>query len=126
MLEIDRGYVAVALVLAVLGMLLGLYMGIAADNKLVTMHVAIMLPGFVALAIFGMLYRLWPMLKKAPLARAQFWIAVVGAIGIIVGSYFYVTSGSVPLVAAASILFIVGTALMAWLFVTVPRDATWN
>ena len=34
MLEIDRSYVAVALLWAVVGMLLGLYMGIVADNKL--------------------------------------------------------------------------------------------
>ena len=33
MVEIDRGYVLVAQVLAVAGMLLGFYMGIAADNK---------------------------------------------------------------------------------------------
>jgi len=117
MLEIDRSYVAVALLWAVLGMLLGLYMGIAADNKLQTVHVAIMLPGFVTLAIYGMIYRLWPALQKLPLARAQFWIATVGALGIVVGSYFYVMNGSVPLVAAASILFIVGAALMAWLFI---------
>jgi hypothetical protein len=40
MVEIDRGCLLVALVLAVAGMLLGFYMGIAADNKLQTVHVA--------------------------------------------------------------------------------------
>ncbi len=33
MLEIDRAYVASALLWALVGMLLGLYMGIAADDK---------------------------------------------------------------------------------------------
>ena len=68
MLEIDRSYVAVALILAIVGMLLGLYMGATADNRLVTLHVAIVLPGFVTLAIYGMPYRLWPAMKKARLA----------------------------------------------------------
>ena len=123
MLEIDRSYVAIALLWAVVGMLLGLYMGIAADNKLLVMHVAIMLNGFVTLAIYGMLYRLWPALKKAPLARIQFWVAVISVAGIIVGSYFFATSGSVPLVASASIVFIVSAAMMAWLFIAQGREA---
>lgn len=123
MIEIDRAYVAVALLWSVAGMLLGLYMGIAADNKLLVMHVAILLPGFVTLAIFGMIYRLWPALKKPPLARAQFWITVASSAGIVVGSYLFATSGSVPLVAIASIAMIVGAALMAWLFIAHAREA---
>ena len=122
-MEIDRAYVAIALLWAIAGMLLGLYMGIAADNKLLVMHVAMMLTGFVTLAIYGMLYRLWPALKKSPLARIQFWIAVLSAAGIIVGSYFFATSGSVPLVANASVIFIVSAVLMAWLFIAKARDA---
>jgi hypothetical protein len=124
MMEIDRAYVAIALLWAIAGMLLGLYMGIAADNKLLVMHVAMMLTGFVTLAIYGMLYRLWPALKKSPLARIQFWIAVLSAAGIIVGSYFFATSGSVLLAAGASVVFIVSAVLMAWLFIAKARDAT--
>jgi len=123
-MEIDRAYVAIALLWAIAGMLLGLYMGIAADNKLLVMHVAMMLTGFVTLAIYGMIYRLWPALKKSPLARIQFWIAVLSAAGIIVGSYFFATSGSVPLAAGASVVFIVSAVLMAWLFIAKARDAT--
>jgi peptidoglycan/LPS O-acetylase OafA/YrhL len=83
-----------------------------------------MLTGFITLAIYGMLYRLWPALKKSPLARIQFWVAVIGAAGIIIGSYFFATSGSVPLVASASVVFIIGAALMAWLFIAQSREAT--
>jgi hypothetical protein len=53
MVETDRGHLLVALVLGLAGMLLGFYMGIAADNKLQTVHVAMVLPGFVTLAIYG-------------------------------------------------------------------------
>jgi hypothetical protein len=107
---------------ALAGMLLGLYMGIAADNKLLVMHVALMLTGFVTLAIYGMLYRMWPAMAKSPLARMQFWVSSLGAAGIIMGSYFFATSGSVPLVATSSIVFIAGGALMAWLFIAKARD----
>jgi hypothetical protein len=124
MFEIDRAYVAIALLWAVAGMLLGLYMGIAADNKLLTVHVAMLLSGFVTLAIYGMAYRLWPAMKKSPLALAQFWITAIGSAGVIVGSYFFVTSGSVPLVAIASVGMIMGSALMSWLFIARGREAT--
>jgi len=123
MFEIDRAYVAIALLWAVVGMLLGLYMGIAADNKLLTVHVAMLLSGFVTLAIYGMAYRLWPAMKKSPLAPAQFWITAIGAAGVIIGSYFFATSGSVPLVAIASVAMIIGSALMSWLFIARGREA---
>jgi len=117
MISIDRTYIAIGLLWAVGGMLLGLWMGIAADNSLKVVHVAMMVVGFVTLAIYGVLYRLWPALGASPLARIQFWLAIGGSAGIVVGSYFFATSGSVPLVATASIVFIVGAALMAWLFI---------
>jgi hypothetical protein len=123
MLEIDRVYVAIALLWAVAGMLLGLYMGIAADTKLLTVHVAMMLSGFVTLALYGMIYRMWPALKKSPLAPAQFWITVVSVAALIVGSYFLVTTGSIPLAAAASVAMIVGATLMCWLFIARGREA---
>jgi hypothetical protein len=108
---------------AVVGMLLGLYMGMAADTKLLTVHVAMMLSGFVTLALYGVLFRLWPAMKKSPLALAQFWISAVGVAVLIVGSYFLVTSGSIPLAAIGSLAMIVGAALMAWLFIAQGREA---
>jgi hypothetical protein len=116
MLEIDRTYVLIALLLGTAGMLLGLYMGVASDDRLLDVHVALMLSGFVTLAIYGFTFRLWPSMKKSAFARIQFWTAVVGALVLIVGSYLFATSGSVPLAAIGSILSIAAAAMMAWLF----------
>jgi hypothetical protein len=118
MLVIDRAYVAIALLWAVAGMLFGLYMGITEDNTLLQMHAAIVLSGFVTLAIYGIVCRLWPALKYSPLALVQFWVAITGATSIIVGSYFFATSGGIPLIATASVGFIIAAAMMAWLFLT--------
>jgi hypothetical protein len=87
MLEFDRAYVLVGLIYAVLGMLLGLYMGIIGDNTLLTVHVAFLLPGFVTLAIYGMVFRLWPALKTDRLAPAQFWLGTIRSLLLIVGTY---------------------------------------
>jgi hypothetical protein len=118
MIEIDRGYVLVALVLAAAGMLLGLYMGIVADNPLLSVHVALMLSGFVQLAVYGFVFRLWPSMKKAVLARIQFWTAMIGSLALIAGSYLFATRGSVPLAAIGSILAIVASVMMVRLFWT--------
>lgn len=123
MIQIDRTYVAIALLWAVAGMLLGLYMGITNDHTLLTVHVAMMLSGFVTLLLYGVLYRLWPMMKKSPLALAQFWISAVGVAVLIIGSYFLVMNGSIPLAAIGSIAMIAGAALIAWLFITQGREA---
>ena len=77
-----------------------------------------LLIGFVMLLIYGMIYRYWPTLANSPLATAQFWISAVSAVGIIIGSYIFATSGSVPLVALSSMLFIIGALLLTWLFVS--------
>jgi hypothetical protein len=123
MIEIDRAYFLIALVLAFLGMVLGLYMGIAADKQLQSVHVALLLPGFVTLAIYGAVFRLWPGLKKAPLAQEQFWIATAGSLLLIVGSYFYAIAGSVPVAATGSIVCIVASAMIVWQFWTYGHRA---
>ncbi len=118
MVQIDRAYVALAIVLLILGEGLGLYMGIASDTKLRTMHVAMVLPGFATLAIYGCLFRLWPEMKKGALAAAQFWLGALSAIGIVIGSYQYVTSGAIYIVAPASAVALIAAALLLWLFCT--------
>jgi hypothetical protein len=115
-IEIDRGYVLAALLLATTGVLLGLYMGLAEDRRLLSVHVALMLSGFVTLAIYGFAFRLWPSMKKAALAPVQFATAMVGTFLLIGGTYFFATSGSLGLAAVGSILVIAAGIMMVWLF----------
>jgi hypothetical protein len=124
MAEIDRAYMTVALVLLIAGMLLGFYMGVAADNQLLTLHVGMLLPGFVTLAIYGFIFRLWPAMKKSALARVQFWLAMIGALGLLVGSYLFITAGQVAIAAIGSVLYIAAAVLLAWQFWTQASEAT--
>jgi hypothetical protein len=116
MAQIDRAYVGIALAMLIVGELLGLYMGTQNDMKWRAVHIIIVLLGFVTLATFGALYRLWPAMKEGALATAQFWLTVVATAGIIVGSILQVQSGSVALLAISSAVMIVATILLAWLF----------
>src|SRR5262245_39899958 len=107
MARIDRAYVVIALVTLIVGELLGFYMGMMNDMKWRAVHIVIVLPGFVTLVIFGMLYRLWPAMKDGALARAQFWITIVGTVGIVIGGIQQTVSGSVAVLAISSALLIV-------------------
>ena len=118
MTRIDRAYVAIALALLLIGQFLGLYMGIMSDLKLRSVHIVIVLVGFVTLSLFGFMYRLWPAMKTGALAAAQFWLSVVGVLGIVIGTYQYVTTGAIAIVAPASVLMVIGTILLLWLFWT--------
>ena len=116
MAQIDRAYVGVALVMLIVGEVLGFYMGMQNDMKFRTVHIIIVLLGFVTLAIFGGLYRLWPAMKEGGLATAQFWLSVIATLGIIIGSIMQVQNGSIALLAISSALMILATLLLAWLF----------
>jgi hypothetical protein len=118
MTRIDRAYVMVALALLLVGEFVGMYMGLTSNIKLRSVHVTIMLVGFVTLTLFGCMYRLWPAMKTGTLAAAQFWLSVVGVIGIVIGTYQYVTTGGIAIVGPASVVMILGTLLLAWLFWT--------
>ena len=125
MAHIDRAFIGVGLIWLVLGMALGLYMGITANNQLLTVHITMVLPGFVVLAIYGMIYRLWPALKETPLAKAQFWIAVIAVLGQVIGAYQFATSGGtqIAIIASASVLALLGGLMMAFLFLTKSAEA---
>ena len=125
MAHIDRAFIGVALIWLILGMVLGLYMGTTANNQLLVVHVAMLMSGFVVLAIYGVIYRLWPALKDSALAKAQFWIAVIAVIGQVIGAYLFATSGGtqIAVIASSSVLSVVGALLCAWLFLTKSAEA---
>jgi hypothetical protein len=116
MARVDQAYVSIALALLLVGELLGLYMGITSNLQLRTLHITIVLVGFVTLALFGFVYRLWPAMKSGPIAAAQFWLGAIGVIGIVAGTYQFATTGSIAIVAPASVLLVLATVLLLWLF----------
>jgi hypothetical protein len=118
MAHIDRFYIAIGVVLLILGEVLGFYMGLAGENQYRPVHVAFVLPGFAVLAIYGMIFRLWPAMKEGGLAALQFWLGTLSAIAIIVGSYQFTMSGAVAVVALGSIGAIVAAALFLFMFWT--------
>jgi len=125
MAQIDRLLVGIGFIWLILGMILGLYMGIAGNNQLLVMHIAMLLPGFVVLAVYGMVYRLWPALKESPLSKVQGWAAIIAVLGQVIGAYQFATSGgtAITVIALSSVLAIIAGVLMGWLFWTKSAEA---
>jgi hypothetical protein len=120
MTQIDRILVTVGFVWLILGMLLGLHMGMTESIQFEAVHIAMLLPGFVVLVVYGMVYRLWPAVKNSPLAKVQCWTAIVAVLGQVMGAYMFATSGgqATMVIAFSSVLAILAGVLMAFLFWT--------
>jgi hypothetical protein len=116
MTNIDRNYLLVALAWLIVGTVFGFWMGAANALDYRVIHVAMLLPGFVTLAIYGFIYRLWPRLKTSTMAIAQFWIAVVSQLFIVIGTWQFNTNGSIVVVAPASLAAIIGALMISWMF----------
>lgn len=116
--SIDRAFLLNALAWLMIGTIFGFWMGASDQLQYISVHVAMMLPGFVTLAIYGFIYRLWPELKRQGLAAAQFWLAVLAQPLLVLGSLWMVLDGSIGLVAAASAGVIVAAGLLGWMFLT--------
>lgn len=77
--KIDWCFLFLSLLFAIAGQLLGIQMGIVEDFALAPVHAHANLVGFVALALFGIAYRIGWAAKDA-LALVHFAVAGAGAI----------------------------------------------
>lgn len=108
-----------ALVYAVLGMTLGLFMGITKDHAQMPTHAHILLIGWVSFALFGFFYHLFPACASNWLAQVHFWLAQVSLLVLLAGLFQifagretgepFAAVGSIGLLASA-VLF----AIIAW------------
>ena len=103
---------SVGLFLLVAGMILGVWIGASNEMQYLTIHTTVMLPGFIVLAIYGGVYRLWPELESLMLARVQTLLAVASALLMVGGSVVQVLTGSVALIAVGSLGAIAAAMLL--------------
>jgi hypothetical protein len=123
MASIDRLYVLIALLWLVAGELLGFYMGASGNLAVRDTHVAMVLPGFVVLTLYGAIYRLWPALKDSALSKIQFWCAMLGVLGLVIGAHMIMIGAGIVAAVIGSLLTIAGAVLMAAIFWTNAADA---
>jgi cbb3-type cytochrome oxidase subunit 1 len=98
MKNIDLKFLLTAVLCLCAGVSLGLFMGIKHDFMLAPVHAHLNLLGWVSLALFGIVYRLYPALAERRLAAVHFYLAVPSALMFPVGIALSILAGR-PLVA---------------------------
>lgn len=111
MKNIDRWFILMAIVYALLGMGLGFWMGANEDYTHVPVHAHINLVGWASMALFGLIYRAFPDLSASRLASPHFWLMTLGTPVMLVGIPIAHSSGGSPMIA------IVGSATVITAFI---------
>src|SRR5690242_6256694 len=85
MAKIDALFLRVAVLYAVAGMALGIFMAMSEDHSQMPTHAHVNLLGWASMALYAVVYRLWPQAAASPLARWHFWLANIGALVLVLG-----------------------------------------
>jgi hypothetical protein len=99
------------------GMLWGLQMAISDDHSAFPAHAHLNLLGFVALFLFGIFYRLNPMIEANRLALPHVWIWIVSTVVMAIGVGLAHTGHPAgdPIAAVGSLAIFVDAILFTWL-----------
>ena len=115
-------FISVAVLQALVGMGLGIYMGISQDFALAPAHAHNNLLGWVSMAIFGLFYLLVPQVGGKRLATVHFWVALAANIIFPVGIGLSI-SNQVPVMAIVGSLLEVLSMLLFGVNVWTNRGA---
>lgn len=101
--NIARSFILVGAVLALLGMIMGIVMGMAEDFTYSPVHAHINLVGWASLALFGLAYKTG-LAKQDRLAVIHFWVALAGAIVLPIGIYVSMSAKNPALAIVGSLI----------------------
>jgi hypothetical protein len=121
MARIDTSFLLLAVACLIVGVCLGIYMGINQDFQLSPVHAHLNLVGWVSMALFGLVYRLYPDLMKSRLARLHFWLAAPSALLLPFGIYLAAFHHWPLLAIVTSLIWLAGALVF---FVAVAGLAT--
>ena len=116
-MALDRLFILIAFVWLLCGMLFGIYIGINDMTMHSNAHAHAGLLGFVVSAMFGLFHRGWPAMGRSKLAMPQLVIYQVGVIILVIGKYQVTQTGISAIVAPGSVVTVLGTFMMVWLFI---------
>jgi len=86
-MNFDKKYLLSALSFAMIGLLLGIFMGISGDHTQFVTHAHILLVGFVVSFIYSVIHKLWLGGPKSAVATTQFFLHHVSALVMFVALY---------------------------------------
>lgn len=121
-MKMDRLYIVTGFLWLIAGMVFGIYLGITDQLQFANTHAHANLLGFVISVLFGLIYRNWPQLMFSKLALSQFVLFEIGSMVLVAGKYNIDSGGHGVLAPPGSILVVMGTLVMFWMFATATAD----
>lgn len=115
---LDRLYVLTGFIWLISGMVFGIYLGATDQLNFANSHAHANLLGFVISVLFGLIYRNWPTLMASRLAMPQFVLFQAGSLVLVAGKYDIDNGGGGLLAPPGSVLVVLGTLVMFWMFAT--------
>ena len=115
MANIDRWFLRIAVIYALVAMSLGIMMGISQDHSQMPTHAHLNLVGWVSMALYALIYRQYPAAGQTKLAMVHFWVANAGAILLNLGVYGLMagTAALEPVAIVGSLVTILGMLIFA-------------
>ncbi|HET9811685.1 MAG TPA: hypothetical protein VFP53_08315 [Sphingomicrobium sp.] len=125
MKRIDVYFLLLATILLICGAALGIVMGAREDFQLVPVHAHLNLAGWASLALFGLVYRAYPLLAARKLAVWHFAFSSIGSVLLPIGIGLAVLKAQPTLAIVASLIWLLGVLLfLAQLVTLLGTDAT--
>ncbi len=121
-MKIDRLYILIGFAWLIFGMMFGVYLGVTDQLQFSNSHAHANLLGFVISVLFGLIYRNWPELRASRLAMPQFAVYQAGVLMLFAGKFDIDNGGNGTLAPPGSVIVILGTLLMAWMFARLKAD----
>lgn len=117
---VARNFFTLAIIYALCGMAVGLYMAISHDHSQMTTHAHIMVAGWLMSSVFAFFYHLVPAAAGGMLARVHFWLTAVSGILLVVGLFFLMAGNTAmeAVTALGSICFY--AAMLLFAFIAIP------
>ncbi len=84
-MNFDRKYLVCALLFAIAGITMGIYMAATDNHGEMVAHAHILLIGFVVSFIYGIIHKLWLPQPNQTIAKTQFYIHLAAALVLSVG-----------------------------------------
>jgi|SRR6185312_15070231 peptidoglycan/LPS O-acetylase OafA/YrhL len=112
-----------AVLFVLVGMIWGIQMAITQDHSAFPAHAHLNLLGWVSLFLFGIYYRLHPLLDRSRAALIQVWAWIVGTVILATGVGLVHTgheSGD-PIAAVGSLVVLAAMLMFGWLLFRVER-----
>jgi hypothetical protein len=106
--KIDISFIFLAVLCLIGGVIMGIAMGAAHDFQLTPVHAHLNLLGWTSLALFGLIYKAYPVLEISWLAKAHLVLSGSTAFVFPIGIYVSIAHGNPALAIAASFVALAG------------------